>query len=261
MRNLLLLLLLTNSTAAGQAVAIVRGATSAEPGRLVTLDASGSEADSYAWVVVSPPGHPYVTTGPDQRTIAFATKCQAQAYVLVLLAIKVDANGKASVAATTHTVTVEGPPPPVPPTPPPVPPTPPPVPPTPPVPVPPSPPPSTRLGMARVAYDGAMAISDVSERSKALRAAGNFEVYSSKLAAGGYNNGGRTDRQQIDQALADIQTANRAIPLGPAWTPWGSSIGAKLQALWNAETMRTMAEHVEALQEIAMGLHYSQGTQ
>ncbi len=232
------------------AIGQVHSNLTAQPGSLVTLDASASaEGDTYAWVFVSPPGHPFVTTGVESRVIAFATKCHAESYAIVLLAIKVDSNGKPSVATTTYTVTVEGTIPPNPNPPNPNPPGPdPPIPPTPPEP--PEPPGPTKFGLSRLVYDEAMKL-DSGEKAKASRAADNFDRFAAKMAAGTYSG---TDRAQIDAANLDIVTANRAIPLGAAWMAWGQAVGAKMNSLWTSGDVRTPNNYAEAWREIASGL-------
>lgn len=225
----------------------VGGPTAAEPGSLVTLEASGGgAAASYTWVFVQPAGHPFISDG---RRIGFATKCRPENYIVVLLAISLDAAGKPTIDSTTSTIIVGGdpvPPGPVPPPPTPVPPTP--VPPT------PTPPdvPAGRYGLARVAYDASAALSP-NARARASAVAATFRDVASAAAAGAYSG---TDREKIDKANGDISTRNRAA-LGPDAAEWGkalSSVGAKMGSLWNSREMVTLADHVEAYREISAGL-------
>lgn len=220
---------------AGEPRAVIEGPERAALGDLVVLDASRSEANAFAWLLVGGPKS-FLPVDEGRRCV-FASGTAGQ-YTFVLAAAAND-----RVALARHVLTI-GESPPTPPTPTP------PVPPTPPPPTP-EPLPHGKYDLARLARDWAkLSVSlDGSRRQASARSlAASFHSMASAIAAGTL-----TVPAEI---LAETKRSNQAA-LGAdtdAWRPWFALLAPKLEALNQSGSLKIADDYATAWRELAAGL-------
>lgn len=215
---------------AGEPTAVIEGPERAALGDLVVLDASRSEANAFAWLLV---GGPKSFLPVDQgRRCVFAAGTAGQ-YTFVLAVA-----GNDRVALARHLVTIgPAPPPPVPPAPP-----------TPPAP---EPLPHGKYDLARLARDWArLSVPlDGSRRDASARSlAASFHSMASAISAGTLT--------LPAEILAETKRSNQAA-LGAdigAWRPWFALLAAKLEALNQSGVLKLADDYATAWREIAGGL-------
>lgn len=96
----------TSSTIFAQPVAVIKGPVQSSPGDLIILDASGSTADDFDWMLANS-DKSYLTFENDSKLV-FASGVPGS-YTFVLAAasvVDVDGQQKAAVALTTHTIRI-----------------------------------------------------------------------------------------------------------------------------------------------------------
>lgn len=214
--------------------ATIAGPKSAAVGDLIVLDASGSKAADFAWLLVNSPKSFLAIDGG--RKCVFASG-DPGTFVFVLAVA-----GKDRVSVAVHAIEVKGkpaPPDPKPPTP---------------TPNPPAPGPDLpvgRFGLSRFAFDSATKLVTVDAKTRAEQAARLAE--SLRSVASAIVAGGLTD---LDAVLEQTRTANNQA-LGnaaEAWKDWATELATKLDALDAEGKLKTTNDFAEAWRELATGL-------
>lgn len=217
--------------------AIMTGPTGGVPGDILVLDASESAADFYAWSVSPqlPGGRPTILVLEEGR------KCLVASVPGVYHVFLACSNAEGiDQAQWTLTIGDEPNPTPVPPAP------------NPPTPTPPVPAPDTVpdgvFRIAKLAFDLAQLVDSTNRVGQAHALADAAEAVAASIAAG--------TLKKPQEILRAILAANNAA-LGTAmlaWTPWGTSIGLKLQELYKAGRLAQTGDWAVCLREIAIGL-------
>lgn len=229
MRDVLLLtVLLWPSVAWCQATAVIDGPTEAAAGDLIILDASDSDCDSCLWMLAN--SDKSFLEFEDGRKCVFASGA-AGSYSFVLATAK-QGDTAATVAIARHVVTIGGTPPGPNPGPNPGPgPKP-----TPPDPQPPQP---DLTGVAREAYDAALALAP--KPGECARVATVFSTVASKAAGLGWDLP-KIAAESKAAAFVDPDAVRR-------WKPFNTFfVGVMMK-------QRTPSDAIEALEQIAVGLN------
>lgn len=223
-------------SAAGGPVAVIAGPSRANPGDLTVLDASGSTAAGFAWVLAdSDKTFLEVEQG---RKLVFASGTAGK-YTFVLVAANADASGRPSVALAKHVLTVGEPGPgpdpnPIPPGPQ------------------PDPLPPGKYGLATFARDAAanVQLDGANKNRTAMALAASFDSVAAMIAAGAIK-----DAQSV---IASTQASN-ITAVGAhraAWQPWAESLRQKLNSLSDAKQLVSLDDYTLAWREIGVGLRH-----
>lgn len=210
------------------ATAVIDGPTVADLGDLIVLDASKSDAESFAWKLTNSKKSFRATDGG--KVCMFATG-KAGKYSFILATAK-----GGTVALVQHDVLVGEPQPePDPDNPKPVDPV----------------FPDGKYKLADFAYKAAKLLADPAKATNAPTLGRAWESVASKAAAGAFSGS-----DPLVQMIAATKTANQAA-LGssvPTWAPWKQAIEARLTELNKTGTLATLDDHIVAWKEIAQGL-------
>lgn len=201
------------------------------PGLPVFLNTDGvKKGDPYQLFIVPDDGQFLVLFDTTDQPVGIYSQTKVGSYVAVLVAY--DAESK-QIAKSMHTIRIGGPAPPIPPTPIP--------------PVPPEPIPDGKLGFTKLAYTEATKLTD---KSKTLAIADNFEGTAAAIAAGTI--------KTVDAANTDMVTKNRAVLSDPertVWLPFFRAWSDAADAALRAGTLRPIAaEYAEIYRATADGL-------
>lgn len=205
--------------------AIIVGPKESAPGDLVILDASTSDAASFAWAL---PGSTKTLLPVDGgKRCVFATGAQGK-YVFVLATAKGDA-----VAIAVHELVIGKPEPEPQPTP---------VPPT------PNPLPDGKFKLAKLAFDNAAKVQTANRAAESKSMAKAFRSIVAAIAAGTMS----TPKQILDGTAAAVES-NLGASRDP-WKAWGQLMAAEYQRLYEAKQLPTAADWRTAWEEVALGL-------
>lgn len=120
--------------------------------------------------------------------------------------------------------------------------------------VPPTPRPDGALGLIKASRDG-MAKVPAAAKAKAAALANAQRSIGSALAAGAYNaQAGQGAEALAAAVLRDVRAAGAAAVAGADWSAWTANCAPVLNALYVAGKLRTTADWMAALDEVAKGL-------
>ncbi len=233
-RAAITLLALSSAIAlAAPPTAVINGPQQALPGDLVVLDASGSHAQGFAWVLAD--SDKSFLPVDDGKRMVFAT-ASAGRYTFVLVTGQTNETGQPAIAIARHTITIgDGPSPPTPPAPDPLPP--------------------GRFNLATQArnWTQSLSLSSAARRRTAQLVAAVFDDVATAIKAGTVSS--------IPDALNKLVQANQAA-LTPeefsAWkTTWNPSLQAAMTRLDEAGQLSALGDVADAFREIALGLKAS----
>lgn len=231
----LLFALCAGLACAGEPTAIIRGPASALPGDLVVLDAAGSSASGFAWVLAD--SDKSFLPVEDGRRLVFATSAAGR-YTFVLVAADATSNGQPRVALAKHLLTIGQAPGPDPPAPGPSP--------------GPDPLPPGRFGLATQARDWVAAVNlPVADRLRtAQQVAGAFETVATAIVAGTI----ATIPDALEKLVAANQAALGSAEYGAWKTGWNPRFQQTMQGLDQAGSLPGVKDVADAFREIAIGL-------
>ncbi len=226
----LLSLFLTVDAGVAPPRAIITGPTGGQPGDILLLDASESEADYFVWGV-EPELAEHTTIMPieDGRKCIVATKPGSRTIFLSV-------SNAEGIDQIKWKVTVGDNPPPGPgpgPGPPPE----------------PDPPgPDDVYGLQRLAHTEALKVVSPNRAAEASRLAGGFEGVAARISAGTLSK-----PQAILTAL--LRANNDALGASlPQWLNFGRTIAQRLQVLYESGEMRSLDDWAAALRAVSIGL-------
>ncbi len=229
--------------ATSDVVAIISGPEKVSVGELVVLRCGTAGSDSASWVILDQKGREAEEVRLDAignasmnalrylvvdngKAVVFSSPSAGRFFV-VLIVVQVSEDGAVSRATTRHIVQVgdNGP-----------------------GPKPPDPDPTPLTGMAKVAYDTAIAKVAAGSRVNARKSAAAFRAVASMIAAGTIKSAQEVIRET---------SAQRKTQLGADadnWNDWATEIGAKLNDLSKDGSLKTLDDHATVWLQIAQGL-------